>query len=90
MIIRSNDPEDSVAGVPAAAVVQLSLGTAVFVRLDPGLYEAQWVTPGSASRDMIIMRSGLRPRTLVVTHGLAALVAAARDSLKKGAHTRRG
>jgi len=58
--------------------------------LDPGLYEAQWVTPGPASRDMIIVRSGLRPRTLVVTRGLAALVAAARDLLKKGAHRRRG
>jgi biotin carboxyl carrier protein len=90
VIVRPNDPEDSVAGVPKAAVVQLPLGSAVFVRLDPGLYETLWLMPGLASRGMIVVRRGLRPRTLVVTQGLAALVAAARDSLKKGAHKRRG
>jgi hypothetical protein len=89
VIVRPNDPEDSVAGVPAAAVVQLPLGSAVFVRLDPGLYEALWLMPGPASRGMIVVRRGLRPRTLVVTHGLDALVAAARDSLEKIVRKRR-
>jgi hypothetical protein len=86
VIVRPADPEDSVAGVPAAAVVHLPLGSAVFVRLSPGLYEARWVLPGPASRDMIVVRSGVPPGTLVVTHGLAALFAAARDSLEKRAH----
>jgi hypothetical protein len=86
VVVRPADPEDSVAGVPATAVVHLSLGSAVFVRLRPGLYEAQWVIPGPASRGMIVVRSGVRSGTLVVTHGLAALVAAARDSLEKGAY----
>ena len=90
VIVRPADPEDLVAGVPARAIVHLPLGSAVFVRLGPGLYEAQWVMPGPASRDMIVVRRGVRPRSLVVTHGLAALVAAARDSLEKGAHKRRG
>jgi hypothetical protein len=90
VIVRPADPEDSVAGVPAAAVVHLPPGTAVFVRLRPGLYEADWVIPGPASGNMIVVRSGVRPGTLVVTHGVAALFAAARDSLQKGAHKRRG
>ena len=86
VIVRPADPEDSVAGVPAAAVVHLPPGSAVFVRLSPGLYEAQWVVPGPPSRGMIVVRSGVRPGTLVATQGLAVLLAAARDSLERGAH----
>jgi len=81
--VRPTDPEDSIAAVPAAAVVQLPIGTAVFVRLGPALYEARWVVGGPAERGMIPLREGVKPGTLVVRQGLAALVSAARDSLDR-------
>jgi hypothetical protein len=62
-------------------VVQLPIGSAVFVPLGPALYETRWVVGGPAEGAMIPVREGVKPGTLVVLHGLAALVAAARDSL---------
>ena len=67
-----------------AAVALIVLVTSALTGVRSG------VLPIGVDADSASVRSGLRPRTLVVTHGLAALVAAARDSLKKGAHTRRG
>jgi len=81
--VRPTGREDSIAAVPAAAVVQLPIGTAVFIRLGPALYEVQWVVGGLAERGMIPVREGVKPGTLVVRQGLAALVSAARDSLDR-------
>ena len=80
--VRPTGPQDSVAAVPAGAVVRLPLGDAVFVPVGPGLYEARWVVvwPGEAS--VVSVRAGLGPGTVVVVSGLTAL-AAARDSLSQ-------
>ena len=81
VIVRPSGPGDSLAAIPASAVVQLPLGTAVFVPAGARRYEVRWVSAGSPVGDRIVVREGLRPRTSVVARDLGVLLDAARDSL---------
>ena len=83
VIVRPSGPGDSLAAVPASAVVELPLGAAVFVPAGTRRYEVHWVNAGAPVGDRIIVREGLRPRTSVVARDLGVLLDAARDSLMK-------
>ena len=83
VIVRPSGPGDSLAAVPASAVVQLPLGTAVFVPAGTRRYEVRWVSAGAPVGDRIVVREGLRPSTSVVARDLGVLLDAARDSLMK-------
>ncbi len=76
---------DSLAAVPASAVVQLPPGPAVFVPLGLGRYEVRWVSTGPSVDGKVVVREGVRAGTSVVAHSLAPLVEAARDSLERRA-----
>ena len=83
VILRPSGPGDSLAAVPASAIVQLPLGTAVFVPAGTRRYEVHWVNAGVPVGERIIVREGLRPRTSVVARDLGVLLDAARDSLAR-------
>lgn len=81
VIVRPSGPGDSLAAVPASAVVQLPLGSAVFVPAGTRRYEVRWVNAGAPVGEKILVREGLTPRTWVVARDLGVLLDAARDSL---------
>ena len=81
VIVRPSGPGDSLAAVPASAVVQLPLGRAVFVPAGTRRYEVRWVSGGAPVGERIVVREGLRPRTSVVARDVGVLLDAARDSL---------
>jgi Cu(I)/Ag(I) efflux system membrane fusion protein len=83
VIVRPSGAEDSLATVPAAAVVQLPPGTAVFTPLGAGRYAVKWVVAGPAENGKIVVREGVRRGESVVIQGLVPLVQAARDSLDR-------
>lgn len=84
-VIVTPGSDDSVAAVPASAVVQLPPGPAVFVPLGLGRYEVRWVSTGPSVGGKIVVREGVKTGTSVVAQGLARLVEAARDSLERRA-----
>lgn len=84
VIVTPTGPGDSLAAVPASAVVRLPPGHAVFVPVGTGRYEVRWVATGPSVGRMAIVREGVKPGTSIVAHGLAGLVEAARDSLAGG------
>ncbi len=81
VVVIPSGPGDSLAAVPASAVVQLPLGPAVFVPAGTGRYDVRWVATGPSLHGKVLIREGVKAGTTVVAHGLAALAAAARDSL---------
>jgi hypothetical protein len=81
VVVTPSDPGDSLAAVPASAVVHLPLGPAVFVPLAQGRYGVRWVSTGPSLDGKVVVRDGVRAGTSVVAHGLAALLEAAQDSL---------
>ena len=83
VVVQPTDREDSLAAVPASAVVQLPLGTAVFVPAGPGRYEVRWVVARPPINGRIVVREGVRPGATVVARDLGPLLDAARDSLLK-------
>lgn len=83
IVIRPSGPEDSLAAVPAAAVAQLMLGSAVFVPAGTRRYEVRWVAAGPPVNGRIFVREGIRPGNSIVGGNLGPLVDAARDSLLK-------
>jgi hypothetical protein len=80
-VIVTPGSDDTVAAVPASAVVQLPPGPALFVPLGLGRYEVRWVLTGPSVGGKIVVREGVAIGTSVVAHGLARLVEAARDSV---------
>jgi hypothetical protein len=82
-VIVTPGSDDSVAAVPASAVVQLQPGPAVFVPLGLGRYELRWVLTGPSVGDRIVVREGVTIGTSVVARGLARLLEAARDSVAR-------
>ena len=76
-------PGDSLAALPASAVVQLPLAPAVFVSMGPYRYDVRWIATGPTVHGKVVVREGVRPGASVVAHGLAALVQAAWDSLER-------
>jgi hypothetical protein len=85
-MIATPGPHDSVAAVPASAVVHLPPGAAVFVPVGLGRYDVRWLSTGPSVGDWIVVREGVAKGTSIVTHGLATLVAAARDSIERRSH----
>ncbi|MGH7519021.1 MAG: hypothetical protein ACREOC_16410 [Gemmatimonadales bacterium] len=83
VVVTPNSPDDSLPAVPASAVAHLPLGPAVFVPVGTGRYEVRWVATGPTVHGMVVVRDRVRVGTPVVSHGLAALVEAARDSLER-------
>jgi hypothetical protein len=83
VVVRPSDPGDSLAAVPAAAVVQLAPGPAVFVPVGHDVYEVRWVSTALTVSGLATVRDGLERDTLVVASGLSRLAAAARDSLAR-------
>lgn len=83
VVVTPTGPGDSLAAVPASAVVHLPLGSAVFVPAGTGRYEVRWVVTGPSVHRKVVVREGVKAGTLVVAHGLAALVEAMRDSLAR-------
>ena len=83
VVVIPSGPGDSLAAVPASAVVHLPLGPAVFVPLAPGRYGVRWVSTGPSVDGKVVVRDGVRAGTSVVAHGLAALLEAAQDSLAR-------
>lgn len=81
VVVTPSGPGDSLAAVPASAVVHLPLGPAVFVPAGRGRYEVRWIATGSSADGQVVVREGVKAGTTVVAHGLAALVEKARDSL---------
>ena len=88
VIVRPSGPGDSLAAVPASAVVQLPLGAAVFVPAGNRRYEVRWVSAGAPAGERVVVREGLRPRTSVVARDLGVLLDAARDSLVRRSNPR--
>jgi hypothetical protein len=82
-VIVTPGSDDSVAAVPASAVVHLPPGPAVFVPLGLGRYELRWVFTGPSVGDRIVVREGVAIGTSVVARGLARLLEAARDSVAR-------
>jgi hypothetical protein len=85
VVVTPSGPGDSLAAVPASAVVHLPPGSAVFVPVGTSRYQARWVATGPTAHGKVVVREGLSVGTSVVAHGLAALVEAARDSLARRA-----
>ena len=83
VIVRPSGPGDSLAAVPASAVVQLPLGPAVFVPAGTRRYDVRWVTTGPPTGGKIVVREGVRPGSSVVAGDLGVLLNAARDSLER-------
>ena len=83
VIVRPSGPRDSLAAVPASAVVQLPLGAAVFVPAGTRRYEVRWVATGAPVGGRIVVRDGVRPGAWVASDHMAALLDAARDSLAR-------
>lgn len=83
VVVRPSGPEDSLAAVPATAVAQLLLGSAVFVPAGTRRYEVRWVAAGQPVNGRIFVREGIRPGNSIVGENLGPLVDAARDSLLK-------
>ena len=83
IVIRPSGPGDSLAAVPAAAVAQLQLGSAVFVPAGTRRYEVRWVAAGSPVNGRIFVREGIRPGSSVLGGNLGPLLDAARDSLAR-------
>lgn len=81
VIVTPSGPGDSLATVPASAVVQLPLGAAVFAPVGTGRYNVRWVVTGPVLGGKVLVREGVAVGTSVVADGLAPLVEAARDSL---------
>jgi hypothetical protein len=80
-IVVKAGSEDTTVALRASAVVQLPLGAAVFVPVGSNLYAVRWVTPGPSRSGLVVVRHGIEPGTTVVSSGLGALLAAARESL---------
>lgn len=76
-------PQDSMLAVLPSAVVQLSLGTAVFVAVSPNLFEARWISSSQPGTDLSFVRGGVSAGSRLVVEGLTPLVDAVRDSLQK-------
>jgi hypothetical protein len=55
----------------------------VFVGAGQGRYEVRWISTGPRLDGLVYVREGLKPGTSVVAGGVAALVAAALDSLER-------
>lgn len=83
VIVRPSGPGDSLAAVPASAVVQLPLGPAVFVPAGTRRFEVRWVATGAPVSGRIVVREGVRPGAWVASDHLAHLLDAARDSLAR-------
>ena len=83
VVVIPSGPGDSLAAVPASAVVHLPLGPAVFVPAGTGRYEVRWVATGPSVHGKVVVREGVKAGTSVVAHGLAALAEAAQDSLAR-------
>ncbi len=81
------DPQDSLPAVPAAAVVQLPLGPAVFVPVDSARYEVRWLSVGPSVGPLLAVREGVEPGTVIAAYGLFPLFEAARESLARRADT---
>ncbi len=75
--------QDSIVAVPAAAIVRLALGHAVFVPAGGGRYEVRWITPGPRVGSLVTVRDGLEAGVAVVAGGIERLALAARDSLAR-------
>lgn len=76
-------PQDSMLAVQPSAVVQLSLGTAVFVAVDAHLFEARWISSSQPGTDLSFVRGTITAGSRIVVEGLTPLVNAVRDSLQK-------
>ena len=85
VLVTPSHPGDSLAAVPASAIVQLPRGAAAFVRISPGLYRVRWVAAAPLDEKTILVRDGIEPGEVVAVRGLGALMAAARDSLERSA-----
>jgi hypothetical protein len=69
VLVTPTDPRDSVAVVPATAVVQLAPGSAVFVPIGSDRFDLVWVSTGPPVNDReISITSGIRPGMKVVTN----------------------
>jgi len=82
VVVRPAGPEDSLAAVPALAVVRLASGDAVFVRAGPGRYRLQWIATGPVTGGLVTVRDGLPVGSMVVIGGIEALSTVARDSIR--------
>jgi hypothetical protein len=75
---------DSIASVPAAAVVRLPIGgDAVFVAMGEGRFDVRWVWVVPSEGGRVLLRSGVTSGVRIATSGMSVLVAAARDSLSR-------
>lgn len=83
VVVTPVGSRDSVPVVPAAAVVQMGPGTAVFVPVSVGHYEVRWITTGPTLHGMVVVRRGVSRGMSIVVRGLAPLVDAVRDSLAR-------
>jgi len=83
VVVSPAHPQDTLAAVPATAVVQLPPGEAVFVPVGNGVYSVRWVSTGPSVAGLVVVREGVSPGMSVVARGLVGLVEAARDSLAR-------
>jgi len=83
VVVSPAHPQDTLAAVPATAVVQLPPGEAVFVPVGNGVYNVRWVSMGPSVGGLVVVREGVSPGMSVVARGLVGLVEAARDSLER-------
>lgn len=91
VVVTPADPQDSLAAVPATAIVQLLPRSAVFIPVGIDQYDVVWVSTGpAANKGHIAITDGVRPGMKVVASAIAApaLAQAARDSLARRAQAR--
>lgn len=69
--------------VPKTSLAHLSWGTAVFVPVGPGTFQARLVATDEHQPNMTVIHHGLAGATRVVEAPSAALVAAAEDSFRR-------
>ncbi|MDX2059826.1 MAG: hypothetical protein SFV24_18595 [Gemmatimonadales bacterium] len=79
--VTPNGPQDSLLAVPAAALVHLPPGWALFAPVGPDTYEIRWVSTGGPAVETVFVRGDVAPRTEIVAGGLRLLVDAVRESL---------
>jgi hypothetical protein len=82
-------PGDSVAAVPASAVVRLPPGSAVFVPVAAGVYEVRWIVAMSRRDRIVSVREGIAAGTPVASRYIVLLAQAARDSLARRQEARK-
>lgn len=81
--VMPTGPADSVFAAPMAGVVKIGAARVVFEPLGEGRYVAHYVLPGPEVHGFLVIRSGVDRRMPAVVNGLAPLIRALEDSLRR-------